>query len=77
MWSCAKKLRVPLELRVDLTSLSCLIREVRSPLVLRGEPLYSSCIAAGLNRASFRIEAETSGFLSISDIDLSVSAELE
>ena len=34
-------------------------------------------IAAGMNRASSRIEVGTSGFLSISDIDFRVSAELE
>ena len=30
-----------------------------------------------MNRASSQVEAETSGFLSISDIDLGVSVELE
>ena len=37
----------------------------------------SSCIAAGLNRASSRVEEETSGFLCISDFNCRVSAELE
>ena len=40
-------------------------------------PRDSSCIAAGMNRASSQVEVGTSGFLSISDIDLRVSAELE
>ena len=34
-------------------------------------------ITAGMNRASSQEDAGTSGFLSMSDIDLSVSAELE
>ena len=34
-------------------------------------------ITAGMNSASSRVEVETSGFLSISDIDLGVSVELE
>ena len=37
----------------------------------------SSCIAAGMNTASSRIEAGTSGFLSISDINLGVSVQSE
>ena len=56
---------------------SCLLREVRSPLALRRAPQDSFCIAAGMNRASSRVEVGTSLFLSISDIDLRVSAELE
>ena len=44
---------------------SCLLSEVRS-LAFRGAPLDSSCIAAGMNRASSQVEAGTSGFLSIS-----------
>ena len=35
----------------------------------------SSCIAAGMNTASSRIEAGTSGFLSITDLDGRVSAD--
>ena len=34
-------------------------------------------MAEGLNRVSSRVEAETSGFLSISDFNSRVSAELE
>ena len=75
--SCGGKLRVPLELRVDLGDCSCLLREDRSPLVFRGAPRDSSCSAAGMNRASSQDKAGTSGFLSISDIDLGVSAEFE
>ena len=56
---------------------SCLLREVRSPLALRGSFWDSSRITSGMNNASSRVEAGTSGFLSISDIDLEVSAELE
>ena len=56
---------------------SCLLREFRSPLVLRGAPRDSLCITAGMNRASSQVEVGTSGFLSISDIDLGVSAYLE
>ena len=55
----------------------CLLREVRSPLPLRGALWDSSHIPAWMNRASSRVEAGTSGFLSISDIDLGVSVELE
>ena len=77
VWSCGRKLRVPLELRVDLGDRSCLLREDRSPLVFRGAPRDSSCIAAGVNRASTLVKAGTSGFLSISDFDLRISAELE
>ena len=72
-----EKLRVPLELCVDLEDCSCLLREVRSALVLRGAPRDSSHIAARMNRASSRVEVGTSGFLSISDYDRRVSAELE
>ena len=56
---------------------SCLLREVRSPLALRGSFWDSSRITSGMNNASSRVEAGTSGFLSISDIDLGVSVELE
>ena len=51
---------------------SCLLREVRSPLVLRGAPRDSSRITAGMNRASSRVEAGTSGFLPCSDVGLRV-----
>ena len=56
---------------------SWFLREVRSTFNLRGAPRDSSCIAAQMNRASSRVEARTSGFLSISDIDLRVSVEFE
>ena len=56
---------------------SCLHREVRSPFELRGAPWDSSHITAGMNRASSLVEAGTLGFLSISDIELGVSVELE
>ena len=75
--SCGGKLRVPLKLPVDLGNRSCFIREFRSALALRGPPGESSCIAAGMNRASSQDEAGTSLFLSISDFDRRVSAELE
>ena len=77
MWSCGGKLRVLLKLRVDLGDPWCLLREVRSPFALRGAPWDSSRIAAWMNRASFRVEARTSRFLSISHFDRRVSAELE
>ena len=75
--NCVRKFRVPLELHVALGELLLSTREVRSPLELRGAPQDSSCIAVGMNTASSRVEAGTSGFLSISDIDLRVSADLE
>ena len=56
---------------------SCLLREVRSSLALQGAPRESACITAGMNRASSRVEVGTSRFLSISDFDRRVSAELE
>ena len=68
---------VPLELRVELGDNSCLLKEVRSPLALQGAPRDSSGIAAEANRVSPRLETRTSWFLSISDIDIGVSAELE
>ena len=37
-WSCGAKVRVPLELPVDLGDCSCFLREVRSPLALQGPP---------------------------------------
>ena len=73
--SCGRKTRIPLELRVNLGDRSCLLREVRSPLLLRGAPQDSSGIDAGMNRATSRVEARTSGFLSISDFDPRVSAD--
>ena len=69
------KRRVPVELCVDVAYRSCLLREVKSPLLFRGAPQDSSRIAAGMNRASSRVEAGTSGFFSISDFDPSVSAD--
>ena len=56
---------------------SCLIRRVRSPLALCGALGDSSRMAAWINKASSRVEVGTSGFLSISDIELGVSAELD
>ena len=76
-WSCGGKLRVPLRLCVDLGDPSCLHREVRSPLALRGEPRDSSHFATGINRASSLVDAGTSGFLSFSDFHHRISAELE
>ena len=58
-------------------SRSCFLREVRSPLALQGAPRDSLHIAAGMNRGSFRVEGGNSRFLSISDVDLGVSVELE
>ena len=52
---------------VDLGDHSCLLRKVRSPLSLQRPPRDSSLIAPGMNRASSRVEAGNSGFLSISD----------
>ena len=49
---------------------TCLLREVRSPFVLRGGPRYSSCSAAWMNRASSPVEAGISWFLSCSDVGL-------
>ena len=76
-WNCGGKLRVPLKLPVDLGNRSCFIREFRSALALRGPPGDSSCIAAGMNRASSQDEAGTSVLVSISDFDRRVSTELE
>ena len=56
---------------------SCLLREVRSPLALQGAMQDSSHITARMNRATSRVEAGTSVFLSISDIDRGVSSDLE
>ena len=75
--SCVRKLRVLLELPVDLRDRSCFLREVRAALALRGPRWDSSPITAGVNRASSQDEAGTSVFLSISDFDCRVSAELE
>ena len=76
-WSCDWKLRVPLELPVDLRDHLSFLREVRSPLSLQGTPRDSLRIAAVMNRASSRVEAGTSVSISISDFDCRVSAELE
>ena len=56
---------------------SCFLREVRSAFELRGAPRDSSRITAGMNRASSRVEAGTSGILFISGIHLEVSVEFE
>ena len=55
----------------------CFLREIRSAFELLGGPRDSSRVAAGMSRASSRVEAETSVFLTISDIDLGVSVEYE
>ena len=73
--SCGRKSRVPLQLSLDLGDRSCLLRKVRSPLSLGEAPRDSSCITARINRASSRVEARTSGFLSIYDFDPRVSAD--
>ena len=44
---------------------------------IRGARRNSSGIAARMNRSSSRVEAGNAGFLSISDFDRRVSAELE
>lgn len=41
------------------------------------EPRDSSRVAAGMSRASSQAEVGTSGFFSISDVDLSFSVEFE
>ena len=51
----------------------CFLNEVRSAFELQGALRYSSRVAAGMNRASSRVEVRTSGFLSNYDIDLGVS----
>ena len=56
---------------------SCFLREVRSTFELQGAPRDSSCITAWMSRALSRVEARTSWFLSISDINLRVSVEFE
>ena len=44
---------------------------------MRGAPWDSSRVAAGMNRVTSQVEAGTSGFLSISDMDLGVSVEFK
>ena len=46
-------------------------------MALRRAPQDFSRIAAGMNRASSGVEVGSSGFLSISEFDRKVSAELE
>ena len=46
---------------VDLGNSSCLFKEVRPPLALRGAPRDSLHIAAGMNRASSGIRRELQG----------------
>ena len=65
--SCGGKLRVPLELPVDLGDRLCFLREFRSALALQGPPRDSSSITSGMNRASSQDEAGTSAFLSSGD----------
>ena len=76
-WSCGGSLGFLSSCVSTWGTCSHLLREVRSPLVFRGAPRDSSCRVAGLNRASSRVEAGTSVFLSISDIDRGVPAELK
>ena len=68
---------VPFELHVDLGD--PLVYPQRSQIsfvVVRGTSRFLQ-ITSGMNTASSRVEAGTSVFLSISDIDLRISAELE
>ena len=76
MWSCGGKLRFPLELHVALGTTCVSSGSQISFGIARGTSQFLG-IAAGMNRASFRVEVGTSGFLSISDIDLRVSSDLE
>ena len=76
-WSCGGKVRVPLELRVDLGDLLVSPQGSQISLALQRAPRESSSIAAGMNRASSLVEAGTSVFFSISDIDLRDSEDLE
>ena len=76
-WSCGGKLRVPLELHFDLWERLLSPQGIQiSFVVARGNSgfLVQCC---RVNSASSRVEAETSGFLSISDIDFVVSAAFE
>ena len=75
--SCGRKPRVPLELRVDLGDLFMFPQGNQIFFGVARAPWDSLCITAGMNRASSREDMGTSGFLSIFDIDLGVSAELE
>ena len=77
LWSCGGKFRVPLELHWVGGTHSCFLREVTSAFKLQGAAQDSSHVTSGMNRASSRLEAGTSWFLSISDIDLWVSVEFE
>ena len=60
-WNCGRKLRVTSSCVSTWGIHLCLLREVRSPLALQGEPRESSHIIAGMNRASSRVEAGTQG----------------
>lgn len=55
----------------------CFLNELRSPFVLQGALQDSSRVAAEMNRASLHVEAGTSVFLFISDIDLRISLVFE
>ena len=61
-WSCGGKLRILLELCVDLGDLSCLLWDVRSPLALQGLPQDSLCIAAGMKGPQLELRRESQGF---------------
>ena len=76
LWSCGGKLRVPLELRGDLGDPLVFPQGSQICFQTRGALQDSSPITAGMNRASSRVEAGTSGFLSSSDRDLGVPMEI-
>ena len=76
-WNCGRSLGFLLSCVSTWGTRSCLLREGSSPLALRGAPWDSLRTAAGLNRASSGVETETSQLLSISDMYLRVSADLE
>ena len=71
------KVRVPLELRVELGDPLVSTQGSQISFGIATEPRDSSCINSGMNMASSRVEVGTSGFLSISNFHLGVSAELE
>ena len=77
LWSYGGSLRFLSSCAGTLGTHSCFVGEVRSAFLLRGAPRDSYHIAVGMNRASSRVEAGTSGFLSISDTDLTVSVEFK
>ena len=70
LWSCGRKLRVPLELCGGLGDPLVFPQEVRSAFELRGEPWDSSHVTAGMSRASSRVEAGTTVFRPSAHMDL-------